>query len=104
MGHDLFNWIATFVEEYLHNAYYGAEFVFGTTAANTGTFALNLFPAVIFFASTVQMLYYLGTIQWVLKKMAAVFISVMGVSGAESIVAVASVSAEQVYKTKLVHM
>lgn len=92
VGHDLFNWIASFVEGYLHNAWYGAEFVFGTTAANAGTFALNVFPAVIFFASTVQMLYYLGTIQWVLKKMAAVLISIMGISGTESIVAVASVS------------
>jgi CNT family concentrative nucleoside transporter len=92
VGHDLFQWIANFVESYLHNAYYGAEFVFGTAAMNANTFALNVLPAVIFFASTVQMLYYLGTIQWVLEKMAVVFISLMGISGAESIVAVASVS------------
>lgn len=91
-GHDIFQWIADFAEAYLHNAYYGTEFVFGTAAANANTFALNVFPAIIFFASTVQMLYYLGTIQWVLKKLAVVFIAVLGISGAETIVAVASVS------------
>lgn len=92
VGHDLFHWIASFVEGYLHNAWYGAEFVFGATAANANTFALNVFPAVIFFASTVQMLYYLGTIQWLLKKLAVVFIILLDISGAESIVAIASVS------------
>ena len=92
VGHDLFKWIAGFAEGYLHNAWYGAEFVFGTAAVNANTFALNVFPALIFFASTVQMLYYLGTIQWLLKKIAVIFIAVLGISGAESIVAVASVS------------
>jgi CNT family concentrative nucleoside transporter len=92
VGHDLFKWIAGFAEGYLHNAWYGAEFVFGTAAVNANTFALNVFPALIFFASTVQMLYYLGTIQWLLKKIAVIFIAVLGISGAESIVAIASVS------------
>lgn len=92
VGHDLFKWISEFVEGYLHNAWYGAEFVFGTAAVNANTFALNVFPALIFFSSTVQMLYYLGTIQWILKKLAVVFIAILGISGAESIVAVASVS------------
>ncbi|GAN08068.1 H+ nucleoside cotransporter protein [Mucor ambiguus] len=90
VGHDLFKWISDFAEGYLHNAWYGAEFVFGTAAVNANTFALNVFPALIFFASTVQVLYYLGTIQWILKKLAAVFIATLGISGAESIVAVAS--------------
>ncbi|CAO3620890.1 unnamed protein product [Mucor fragilis] len=90
VGHDLFRWISNFAEGYLHNAWYGAEFVFGTAAVNANTFALNVFPALIFFASTVQMLYYLGTIQWILKKLAVVFIAILGISGAESIVAVAS--------------
>ncbi|KAG1077393.1 hypothetical protein G6F42_024872 [Rhizopus arrhizus] len=53
VGHDLFKWISEFVEGYLHNAWYGAEFVFGTAAVNANTFALNVFPALIFFSSTV---------------------------------------------------
>lgn len=94
VGHDLFHWISSFVESFLHEAYYGSEFVFGSTAANAGTFALNVFPAVIFFASVVQMLYYLGTIQWVLNKVSVVFIHLLSISGAESVVAIASVIIE----------
>jgi CNT family concentrative nucleoside transporter len=86
VGHDLFEWISSFVEAFLHNAFYGSEFVFGSTAANAGTFALNVFPAVIFFASVVQMLYYLGAIQWVLNKVSIVFISILAISGAESVI------------------
>lgn len=91
-GHDIFNWVAEFAEGYLQNSFYGAQFVFGDTAANAGTFALNVFPAIIFFASTVQVLYYLGSIQWLLKKMSIVFITILDITGAESIVAIASVS------------
>ncbi|KAI7907774.1 Na+ dependent nucleoside transporter C-terminus-domain-containing protein [Cokeromyces recurvatus] len=90
VGHDIFQWIAGFAEGYLHNAGYGAAFLFGETAVQANTFALNVFPAIIFFGSTVQMLYYLGTIQWLLKKLSIIFISILSISGAESIVAVAS--------------
>jgi CNT family concentrative nucleoside transporter len=38
------------------------------------------------------MLYYVGAIQWVLKKVSVVFIAVLGISGAESIVVAATVS------------
>ncbi|KAI8080220.1 Na+ dependent nucleoside transporter C-terminus-domain-containing protein [Gilbertella persicaria] len=90
VGHDVFNWVAVFVEGYMHNASYGAEFLFGTAAVNANTFALNLFPVIIFFASTVQMLYYVGALQWILKKLSLIFMSIMEVSGAEAIVAAAT--------------
>lgn len=92
VGHDIFNWIANFAEGYLHNAWFGAQFVFGDAAANSGVFAINVFPAIIFFASTVQILYYIGAIQWLLRKMSVICIKVLGITGAESIVAIASVS------------
>ncbi|KAI8052682.1 Na+ dependent nucleoside transporter C-terminus-domain-containing protein [Thamnidium elegans] len=90
VGHDIFNWIANFAEGFLHNAWYGAQFVFGDAAANSGVFAINVFPAIIFFASTVQILYYIGAIQWLLRKMSVICIKVLGITGAESIVAIAS--------------
>jgi CNT family concentrative nucleoside transporter len=91
-GNDIFSWLATFAEGYLSKAWYGADFIFGDATANSGTFAVNVFPAIIFFASTVQMLYYLGAIPWLLKKLSVVCMTVLRVSGAESIVAIASVS------------
>jgi nucleoside permease NupC len=50
------------------------------------------FQLVFFFASTVQMLYYVGAIQWILKKVSIMFIAVLDISGAESIVVAATVS------------
>ncbi|KAI8970702.1 Na+ dependent nucleoside transporter C-terminus-domain-containing protein [Pilobolus umbonatus] len=90
VGHDLFQWISEFVEHYLQKATYGTEFVFGADIANSNTFAVSLFPATIFFASTVQVLYCLGWIQASCQFLAAGFTYFLNISGAESIVAVAS--------------
>jgi CNT family concentrative nucleoside transporter len=53
-------------------------------------FVLTVFPGIIFFASVIQMLYYLGAMQWVVAKLAWFMVRLMNVSGAESCVAVAS--------------
>ena len=45
---------------------------------------------IIFFIAFVQMLYYLGVMQWVIKNFAWFFFKVMNVSGAEAVVAAAS--------------
>ncbi|KAG0786220.1 hypothetical protein G6F57_008989 [Rhizopus arrhizus] len=90
VGSDIFTWLATFAEAFLGYSYFGSDFVFGDTAANSGVFAITVFPAIIFFASVVQMLYYLGTIQFVLKKLSVVCATLLDISGAESIVTIAS--------------
>jgi CNT family concentrative nucleoside transporter len=53
-------------------------------------FVLAVFPGIIFFASVIQMLYFLGAMQWVVNKFAWFMVRLMSVSGAESCVAVAS--------------
>jgi CNT family concentrative nucleoside transporter len=73
-------------------AWYGTSFVFGEAIANSGIFAVSVFPALIFFASTVQVLYYLGTIQWILKKACVIFMAILNVSASEATIVVASVS------------
>ncbi|KAI8378498.1 Na+ dependent nucleoside transporter C-terminus-domain-containing protein [Blakeslea trispora] len=90
VGQDLFHWILNFAVGYMHNASYGAEFLFGTDAVRANTFALNLFPVIIFFNSTVQMLFYVGALQWVFQKLATVFIAFLEISGVEAIVAAAT--------------
>ncbi|KAI8367483.1 Na+ dependent nucleoside transporter C-terminus-domain-containing protein [Radiomyces spectabilis] len=89
-GHDIFAWAAHFCEGYLSKSRYGTEFVFGAEIANSGIFAVGVFPALIFFAATVQMLYYLGSLQWLLRKSAVIFVNVLRISGAEAVVACAS--------------
>ncbi|KAF7727670.1 hypothetical protein EC973_007328 [Apophysomyces ossiformis] len=89
-GHDIFQWAATFCEGYLSKSSFGTQFLLNQDIVNLGLFALNVLPAVIFFASTVQMLYYIGALQWLLEKCGSVFMTLLGVSGAESVVACAS--------------
>ncbi|KAI9033879.1 Na+ dependent nucleoside transporter C-terminus-domain-containing protein [Phycomyces nitens] len=89
-GHDIFQWASTFAQGYLSKAWHGTSFVFGENVANSSIFAVSVFPAVIFFAATVQVLYYINALQWLLSKCASVFRAVLGVSGAEAVVAVAS--------------
>ncbi|ORZ20361.1 Na+ dependent nucleoside transporter C-terminus-domain-containing protein [Absidia repens] len=89
-GHDLFNWISNFAKGYLGKAGEGAAFLVGDDIVAKGFFAISVFPAVIFFAATVQILYYLGALQWILGKSAPLFVALLDISGCEAVVAVAS--------------
>ncbi len=54
--------------------------------ANTGAFfAFTVLPTIIFFASLMSVLYYLGVMQWVVKGIAWVMQRTMRTSGAESL-------------------
>lgn len=66
------------------------EFLLNEKIVAMGMFATGVFPAVIFFAATVQILYYIGALQWCLAKSAVVFVNILNISGAEAVVAVAS--------------
>ncbi|KAF7724271.1 hypothetical protein EC973_001172 [Apophysomyces ossiformis] len=90
VGQSIFSWASAFARGYLSKAGYGTAFVFGDAIAGSGIFAVSVFPTVIFFAATAQVLYYLGALQWLLAKSAVIFKALLGVSGAESVVAVAS--------------
>jgi CNT family concentrative nucleoside transporter len=70
----------------------GANFVFGNLAMGPGTegtlgffFAFQVLPTIIFFASLMSVLYYLGVMQRVVQAMAWVMARVMGTSGSESL-------------------
>ncbi|KAI9356811.1 Na+ dependent nucleoside transporter C-terminus-domain-containing protein [Pilaira anomala] len=90
VGSDIFNWLSSFAQTFLSKAHYGTAFVFGDVVADSGLFAVTVFPTLIFFAATVQILYYYGILQWLLQKCAVFFVALLQVSGAESVVAVAS--------------
>lgn len=90
VGSDIFNWLSSFAQTFLSKAHHGTAFVFGDVVADSGLFAVTVFPTLIFFAATVQILYYYGILQWLLQKCAVFFVALLQVSGAESVVAVAS--------------
>uniref|UniRef100_A0A8H7XPU2 H+/nucleoside cotransporter n=1 Tax=Psilocybe cubensis TaxID=181762 RepID=A0A8H7XPU2_PSICU len=89
-GFSLFHWIATLAADFLDQALAGATFFFDADTINKHWFFVNTLSTIIFFIAFVQMLYYLGVMQWIIKYFAWFFFKLMGVSGAEAVVAAAS--------------
>ncbi|KAJ2438778.1 hypothetical protein GGF42_008183, partial [Coemansia sp. RSA 2424] len=89
-GNDLFTWLASMASGLLAFANYGAKFLLGDTIGSLDIFVITVFPAVIFFAAFIQVVQYLGGMQWLIKKLGWVFQQLLGTSGTESMVAAAS--------------
>ena len=95
---DFFNWVSGFFVLVLNFTTEGAEFVFGSLAKSPGSlgslgmfFAFQVLPTIIFFASLMSILYYLGIMQRVVQAMAWVMAKFMGTSGAESLSCTANI-------------
>ena len=89
---DFFNWISYFFVLVLNFTSAGAKFIFGDLAKPPGTegslgsfFAFQVLPTIIFFASLMSVLYYLGIMQLIVKGMAWIMARTLGTSGAESL-------------------
>lgn len=87
-----FEWVSSFFVIVLNFTTEGAKFVFGDLALgpekeqSLGTFfAFQVLPTIIFFASLMSVLYYLGIMQRIVQAMAWVMSKIMGTSGAESL-------------------
>ncbi|KIK98650.1 hypothetical protein PAXRUDRAFT_656682 [Paxillus rubicundulus Ve08.2h10] len=89
-GFSFFRYIADLAYDFLNEAKVGAQFFFDAETIAKNWFFVNTFASLIFFIATVQMLYYLGVMQWVVKGFAWFFFKLMNVSGAEAVVAAAS--------------
>ncbi|KAJ2725350.1 hypothetical protein GGI07_001358 [Coemansia sp. Benny D115] len=101
-GSDLFSWLANMASAFLAFSRFGAGLLFGQSALDSGAIAVTMFPVIIFFAAFVQVMYYMGGVQWVLKRMGWFFYKALGTSNAESIVASASPFVGQSENTLLV--
>lgn len=96
-GYDIFNFISLLARELLGFATDGvsfltsADFLAIQTPVKPATwFIIGVIPAIIFFVSIVQLLYYSNILQWFIAKFAVFFFWSMRVSGAEAVVAAAS--------------
>ena len=71
----------------------GTEFLFGPTASNplANTFAIAALPVIIFFASLVAVLYYLGIMQRIVRWVGGAIGWVTGISRVESLGAAANI-------------
>ena len=92
VGYDIFNFVSTLARLLLGFAEDGTDFLVadGFAAAHSSWFLVSVIPAIIFFVSLVQLLYYFHLIQWAIAKFAVFFFWSMRVSGAEAVVAAAS--------------
>lgn len=99
-GFSLFRWIAVAAADLLSQAQApvgkysvggGAGFFWSPTFVNENHFFfVNTLSSIIFFVALCIALFYLGVLQWCIKKFAWVFFKTFGISGGEAVVAVAS--------------
>ena len=97
VGRDIFSSISWLFVQFFSFAADGAKFVFGTLAISPGEkgslgfiFAFQVLPTIIFFASFMAVMYYLGIMQLVVRGMAWVMARLLHASGAESLMVAAN--------------
>lgn len=86
----IFAFVSELARDLLGFADQGTSFLTAPSVVATHYFLVGVLPAVIFFVALVQLLYYLGILQWFIGKFAVFFFWSMRVSGAEAVVAAAS--------------
>src|SRR3546814_18047459 len=93
------------VSNLLDYAKAGTDFIFGPLASpemGANSFAIAALPVIIFFASLISILYYLGIMQLVIKWVGGAIQKVTGITKVESPGAAATIFADQP-KSHLAH-
>jgi len=93
-----FAWISSFFVVVLRFMEEGAQFIFGQLAVSPGQegslgffFFAQVLPTIVFFASLMSVLYYLGVMQYVVRGMAWLVSRMLGTSGPESLSVTANI-------------
>lgn len=89
-GYDIFNFISMLARSLLGFADQGTTFLTAESVVDLHWFLTGVVPPIIFFVALVQVLYYIGVLQWFIGKFAVFFFWSLRVSGAEAVVAAAS--------------
>ena len=94
-GRDFFQWFGHLVDKLMAFSNEGSGFVFGSLADASGpwhfVFAIKVLPTIIFFASLMNVLYYLGVMQFVVAQISRVMRVLLRTSGAETLCASANI-------------
>ncbi|KAJ6639062.1 Solute carrier family 28 member 3 [Pseudolycoriella hygida] len=92
VGRSIFKCIGDKVSTFLSFTNFGSSFVYGNDLViEWGVFAFSALPVIFFFSFVTSILFYLGAIQWVLKKMGWLIQSTLGVTACESLVCAANI-------------
>ncbi|KAM5352871.1 hypothetical protein ACJ41O_005593 [Fusarium nematophilum] len=90
VGYSIFRFIADRAADLLGFSRNGVAFLTNPDTSQLPMFFFGVIPAIIFFISLVQVLYYIGFLQWFIVKFASFVFWALGVSGAEAVVAAAT--------------
>ncbi|KAG5332733.1 S28A3 protein, partial [Acromyrmex heyeri] len=90
VGRNIFQCVSAKVATFLNYAKSGSKFVFSEDIVNKGVFAFTVVPVIFFFNFMVQIMCYLGAMQWIIMKLGWVLQSIMSTTLCESFVAVAN--------------
>lgn len=90
VGFDIFKFIADRAADLLGFARDGTAFLTDDETSQMTWFLISVIPAIMFFVSIVQVLYYVGFLQWFIEKFATFVFWMLRVSGAEAVVAAAT--------------
>jgi CNT family concentrative nucleoside transporter len=99
VGKRLFQTLGDGITKLLDFSKVGSGFVFGSmvdVSKNGFIFAFQVLPTIVFMASLISIMYYLGIIQKIVSVLAKAMMKTMGTSGAESLSAAACVFVGQV--------
>lgn len=83
-------WLAFAAADLLEQGQVGGAAFFWGNLAGQHYFFIDTLSSIIFFVALVVLLSYLGVMSWAIRKFAWFFFKLMGISGAESVVAAAS--------------
>jgi len=89
-GFEFFNWLGNLVQIFINYVDSGVSFLFGK-AWPMHFFAFKVLSIVIYFSSFISILYYLGAMQWVIKKISWLMQITLGTSSTESLVAAGNI-------------
>ncbi|OLN81362.1 Solute carrier family 28 member 3-like protein 2 [Colletotrichum chlorophyti] len=90
VGYDIFKFIADRAGDLLGFANKGTAFLTAESVIDLHWFISGVIPPIIFFVAIVQVLYYVGFLQWFISKFATFVFWALNVSGAEAVVAAAT--------------
>ncbi|XP_073489678.1 solute carrier family 28 member 3 [Aquarana catesbeiana] len=89
-GFEAFDWLGIQVQTFLEYSDTGSKFVFGEKYLDH-FFAFKVLPIVIFFSTVMSMLYFLGFMQWLIKKVGWIMQITMATTPTESLVAAGNI-------------
>ncbi|XP_014651024.1 PREDICTED: solute carrier family 28 member 3-like [Ceratotherium simum simum] len=100
-GFMAFQWLGKQIQTFLEYTDAGAAFVFGEKYTDH-LFAFKYLPMLVFFSAVMSMLFYLGLMQWIIRKVGWVMLVTIGSSPIESVVAAGNIFVGQTVAPLLV--